>query len=130
MLAAPWPKRRVTIFTSSGCETSLGIGHLSSIAIALKNAGHVIGSQVIVEVVVDLDGGGPAAGADAFHFFKREDAVCGHALVAHAELFLEALEERIRPAQHAAYVGAHLDVEFTCRLKAQHRVVGGHVASQ
>ena len=78
--------------------------------------------------VVHLDGRSPAARADAFHLFEREDAVRGDAFVPDAELFLEALIHIVGAAQHATDVGADLHVEFARRLEAQHRVVGSHVA--
>ena len=81
-----------------------------------------------MEVVVDLDGRRPAAGADALDLFEREEAVGRDALVADAELVLEALEDLVAAAQHAADVGADLHVVLAGRLEAQHGVVGGHVA--
>src|ERR1035438_323560 len=97
MEAAPWPKRRVTILTSSGWETSLGMGYCplrtGFAAIGDQEAGHMLGRQLVEKIVVDLDGWTPAAGADAFHFFERKDAVSGDAFVAYAEFFLKALVE-------------------------------------
>src|SRR6266567_1124002 len=113
--AAPMPKRRVTIFTSSGCETSLGIGvgsfRFGFVAVTCQDFGDMIGCHIIVEVVIHLNGGRPAAGPDTFHFFKREDSVWSDALVADAQLVLEAFVHIIGSAQHAADVGAHLHVE-------------------
>src|SRR6266567_2615866 len=136
MSAAPWPKRFVTILTSSGCDTSLGMGGspfsagigLNLSAIAVENTRNTLRRQVIVEVVIHLDGRGPAARPDAFHLFQGEDAVRGNALVADAQLFLEALVEVIGAAQHATDIGADLDIEFACGLETQHGVVTGHIA--
>src|ERR1035438_9302378 len=95
MLAAPWPKRLLTSLTSSGWETSLGMGAApflaGTAAIAGQNAGHMLGRELVVEVVVDLDGRSPAAGADALDFLQREEAVGGDAFMADAELLLKAL---------------------------------------
>ena len=66
-------------------------------AIAGQNAGHAVGRQIVMEVVVDLNRRRPAAGADALDFFEREDAVGRHALVADAQLFLEALVNVVPP---------------------------------
>ena len=88
----------------------------------------MLGRQLVVEVVVHLDGRSPAACADALDLFKRKDAVGGDALVSDAKLFLEALVDFVSAAQHATDVGADLHVVFAGRLEAQHRVVGGHVA--
>ena len=88
----------------------------------------MFGLELVVEVVVDLDGGRPAAGADALHFFERKEAVGGDAIGTDAELFAEALVDVVGSAQHATDVGADLDVEFAGRLEAEHGVVGGDVA--
>ena len=90
--------------------------------------GTVSGCQLVVEVVVDLDGRRPAAGADALDLFEREEAVGCDAFVADAELFLEALVDVVSAAQHATDIGADLNVVFAGGLEAQHGVVGGHVA--
>src|SRR5579859_1833040 len=93
MSAALWPKRLETIFTSSGWDTSLGIFFLvlDLVPIAVQNFWNVGGGQIVEKVVVDLDGRGPAACADALHFLEREDAVGRYAFVADAELFLKFL---------------------------------------
>src|SRR5580658_4275772 len=135
MLAAPMPKRLLTTFTSSGWETSLGIGsvpfclplHLCLGAIGFQNAGYMLRGEVVVKVVVHLYGRSPAAGADALDFFKGKETVGGDALVPNAQLFLKALVKIVGAAQHAADVGADLHVVFARRLEAQHRVVRGHV---
>src|ERR1700691_2635157 len=123
MLAAPMPKRLLTTFTSSGCETSLGMGAVplrsGAAAIAVENAGDVVSGEVVMEIVIHLDGRPPAAGADAFDFFEREQSILGHALVPDAEFFLEALIKVISAAQHATDVGAYLHVVFAGRLEAQ-----------
>ena len=76
-----------------------------------------------MEVVVDLHGGSPAAGADALDFFEREDAVRGDSFVADAELRLAVVENLVAAAQHAGDVGADLHVVFAGGLGAQHGVV-------
>src|SRR5580704_1085903 len=134
ILAAPWPKRFDTILTSSGWETSLGIFSFSLFLVLdlgpvlIQDSWNVVGGQFIVEGIVDLDGGRPAADADTFHFFEREDAVWCDALVADAEFILEAFEKFIAAAQHATDIGADLHIEFARGLEAQHGVVGGDVA--
>ncbi len=94
-----------------------------------KRSRNLFGSQIVVEVVVHLDGGGPAACADALNLFEREDAVGSDALVANAEFFLKAFVNLVGAAQHATDVGADLHVEFAGGLEAQHGVVGGDVAN-
>src|SRR5664280_429309 len=120
--AAPMPKRRVTIFTSSGCETSLGIGfcsfRLGFVAVVGQDAWDLIGRELVEEVVVDLDGRRPTADADALHFFEREDAIGRDALVADAQFFLKAFVQVVGSAQHAADIGADLHVEFSGGLEA------------
>src|SRR3569833_3148585 len=81
-----------------------------------------------MEVVVHLNGGCPAAGADALDFFKGENSVRGYTFMADAELFLELLKKIVSAAQHAANVGADLHVVFAGGLETQHRVIGCHVA--
>ena len=54
--------------------------------------------QIIVEVVVDLDGRGPAARADALHFFQREHAVGRHPLWPMPSFVLERSKSRRRRA--------------------------------
>src|SRR5437667_2047093 len=46
---------------------------------------HLLFRQVLVKVVVNLDGWGPAARAEAFHFFEREQTIARRALVPDAE---------------------------------------------
>src|ERR1700738_1702329 len=136
MSAAPWPNLFVTILTSSGGGTSLGMSRASISAgiglnlstIAVENARNAIRCQLVMEVVVHLDGRRPAAGANAFHLFERENAVRSHALMPHAQLLLESLVEVVGAAQHATDIGADLDVVLARRLEAQHGVVAGHVA--
>src|SRR6476646_407240 len=133
MSAAPWPKRRDTTFTSSGCETSLGIRGCSFChglgSIFGHEIWHLLGNHIVVEVVVHLDGGGPAACADALNLFEREDAVGSDALMANAEFFLKALVNVVGTAKHATYIGADLHVEFAGGLETQHGVVGRDVAN-
>src|ERR1017187_4928636 len=132
MFAAPSPKRRETILTSSGCETSLGIVRLRCFldpaTIAVEDSGHQFRCQLVKKVVIDLDGGRPAAGSDALHFLKRKNAVRCHAFMPDAKLFLEPLVDIVGSEQHATDVGADLDIEFACRLEAEHGVVRGHIA--
>ena len=89
---------------------------------------HLGGGQVVVELVVDLDGGRPAAGADALDFLKREETVTGDLFVADAEGGLAVVEDLVAAAQHAGDVGADLHVVFAGGLGAEHGVVGEHVA--
>jgi hypothetical protein len=58
----------------------------------------MIGIELVVKIVVDLDGRRPATCADALNLFEREDTVSGDALVADAELFLESLENLVSAA--------------------------------
>src|ERR1700694_3331236 len=95
MAAARMPKRRGKILTSSGCETSLGIGFCSFRfgfgAVVGQDGGDTVRRQFVEEIVVDLDGRGPAADTDALDFFEREYAVGSDAFVPDAELVLKAL---------------------------------------
>ena len=84
--------------------------------------------EVVVEVVVDLHGGRPAAGADALDFFEREQAVGRDVFVADAELVLAVVEDLVAAAQHAGDVGADLHVVLAGGLGAQHGVVAEDVA--
>src|SRR5579862_3239400 len=72
--AAPWPKRREMIFTSSGWETSLGIGLRSSLRSFCAKLGDEVGNllwaQLIVEVIIHLDGRRPGASPDALNLFE------------------------------------------------------------
>jgi len=86
------------------------------------------GGEILVEVVVDLDGGSPAAGADAFDLFQRKDAVSGRLFVSDAKLVLAVAENLVAAAQHAGDVGADLHVVLARRLGAQHGVVAEDVA--
>jgi hypothetical protein len=126
------PKRRETILTSSGWETSLGIRGFAFLfgftAIAAEDAGHEIGLKLVVEFVVDLNSWSPAAGADTLDLFEREEAVRSNAIGSDAELFSEALVDFVGSAEHAADVGADLNVVFAGGLEAKHGVVGGDVA--
>src|ERR1035438_5104118 len=93
MFAAPSPKRREMILTSSGCETSLGIVRLRCFldpaTITVEDSGHQFGCELVKKVVVDLDCRRPAAGSDALHFLERKDSVRRHAFVPDVKLFLE-----------------------------------------
>src|SRR5271167_3411749 len=112
------PKRLEMTFTSSGWDTSLGMGRLFLLgfcAIGVQDCVRLVASEFVVEVVVYLNGWGPRANPYAFDFFEREEAVGGDALVADAELFFEVLEEIVSAAQHATDVGADLNVVFAHR---------------
>src|SRR5664279_1740376 len=89
------PKRRVTIFTSSGCETSLGIRFgsfsIGFVAVVGQDGWNTIRRQFVEEIVIDLNRGRPAAGPDALHLFQRENAVRRHAFVTDSQLILEAV---------------------------------------
>src|SRR4051794_35858292 len=130
IFVAPMPKRFVTIFTSSGCDTSLGIVFLvlNLLSILIQDRRHIVRLQLIVKRVIHLDGRCPAARPDAFHFFEREHAVWRNSLVTDAELLLKSLIQLVRPAQHATDVGAHLHVEFARGLESQHGVISRDVA--
>src|ERR1035441_9803007 len=83
------PKRRVNTLVSSGLGSLKSIGLISSNRLlpqAIQKLGLVFGRDVVVEIVVYLDGGGPGTGADALHFLNREFAVGGDFLVANAQL--------------------------------------------
>src|SRR4051812_24533452 len=114
--AAPMPKRFVTIFTSSGWETSLGIAFLV-LAIFGENNRHIVRLELIVKRVIHLDSGRPATRPDALHFFEREHAVRSNPLVPDAKFLLEPFVQLVRAAQHATNIGAHLHVEFAGRLE-------------
>src|SRR5258705_95208 len=77
--------------------------------------------EVFVEVVVDLDGRGPAARADAFDLFERERAVSSDFFVPDAKRVFAVVEDLIAAAQHAGDVGADLHVIFPGRFGAEHR---------
>src|ERR1039458_8260331 len=130
MLVAPMPKRREMIFTSSGWETSLGILFLvlDSIPVSVHDAGHEIGLELVVEVVIHLNRRCQATSADAFNLFQREEAVGGNAIGSDAELFAKTLVDFVSSAEHATDVGTNLDVVFAGGLEAKHGVVGGDVA--
>src|SRR5580698_5755414 len=130
MSVAPMPKRLEITLTSSGWETSLGIRLLSLFfsPVGIQDLVDLVVGEVVVEVVVYLNGRSPAADADAFDFFKREEAVGGDTFVADAELILQVFEEIVAAAQHAADVGADLYVVLAGGLEAQHGIVAGHVA--
>src|ERR1700728_2146242 len=130
MSVAPMPKRLEMTLTSSGWETSLGIRWLSLVfcPIGIQDLVDLVVGEVVVEVVVYLNGRRPAADADAFDFFEGEEAVGGDVFVADTEFFLQVFKEIVRAEQHAADIGADLNVVFAGRLEAEHGVVAGHIA--
>src|SRR5450756_814834 len=100
------PKRRVTILTSSGCETSLGMSRASLCihrpglcAIACQYVVYLLVGEVIVEIVVYLKRRGPAANADTLHLFKREETVRGDAFMPNPQLVLQVLKDVVPAAQ-------------------------------
>src|SRR5208282_3402626 len=128
--AAPCPKRRVTIFTSSGCETSLGMGTcpFRFCSIIGQKTGHLFGTQIVVKGVVDLDRRRPATGTDTLHFLKRKQPILCDPLVPNAQLFLEPVKQIVGASQHTADVGTDLHVVFAHSLEPKHGVVSGYVA--
>ena len=104
--------------------------HVLSLAVAVgfDDLVDLDGGEIVVEVVVDLHGGGPAAGADALDFFQRKGAVGSDSFMADAELGLAVIEDLVATAQHAGDVGADLQVVLAGWLGAQHGVVRKHVA--
>ena len=93
-----------------------------------STASILAGREVVVEVVVDLHGGRPAAGADALDFFQRKQAVRRDAFVADAEGVLAVVEQLKAAAQHAGNVRADLHVVLAGGHGAQHGVVAEDVA--
>ena len=81
-----------------------------------------------MEVIINLDGGSPAAGSDALDFFEREEAVGGGLFVADVEGVLAVVEELEAAAEHAGDVGADLYVIFARGPGAEHGVVAEDVA--
>src|SRR5215469_836146 len=108
------PKRFVTIFTSSGWETSLGIFLLvlDLRPVLGKDSRYIVRLQLIVKRVVHLDRRRPAAGPDAFHFFEREHRVRCNSLVLDAQFLLKPFVQLVSAAQHATDVRANLNIEF------------------
>ncbi len=99
--------------------------------IVSENVGHRFRREIVVEVVVDLDGRRPAACTDALHLFDREHAVGSDSLVGDAKFLPGSAQGRhcARPrGVPATDVSADLDVVFAGRLEAKHRVVCGDVA--
>ena len=107
----------------SGCSLCHCLGSIFS-----QETWNLVGNHIVVEVVVHLDCGGPAACADALNLFEREDAVGSDALMANAEFFLKALVNVVGSAKHATDIGADLHVEFAGGLETQHGVIGRDVA--
>ena len=134
MSAAPWPKRLGHDFHFIGMRdeprhSGMLLVPLAWARYSARRFGTWSGISIVVEVVVHLDGGGPAACADALDLFEREDAVGSDALMANAEFFLKALVNVVGAAKHATDIGADLHVVFAGGLEAQHGVVGGDVAN-
>jgi hypothetical protein len=98
------------------------------VSVLAEDAGDGVGGKVVVEVVVDLDGGRPAAGPDAFNFFDGEEAVGSDAFGMNSQLFLKAVIYVVCATQHATDIGADLDIEFAGGLEAKHGVVAGYVS--
>src|SRR5579859_1148580 len=98
MSVAPMPKRLEMILTSSGWDTSLGICGRFLCSVAGQYFVYLVVGEVVVEVVVYLNGRGPAADADALDFFEREETVGSDAFVADAEFFFEVFEEVVSAA--------------------------------
>src|ERR1035437_2861085 len=90
---------------------------------AIQKLIQFFGRDVVVEIVVYLDGGGPGTGAYALHFLNRELAVGGDFLVADAELPAGVFVELVAIVQQATDVGADLHVVFPQRLGVQHGVI-------
>ena len=84
---------------------------------------HPLRGKVFVEVVIDLHRRRPTAGADALDLFERKEPIGRGLLVADAQAALAVVEQLIAPAQHAADVGADLDMIFAVRLGMEQRVV-------
>src|ERR1035438_958630 len=125
MSAAPLPNRPVTIFTSSRCETSLGMGgrpfRRCLSAIFGQKVRDVFRVQFVVKCVIYLDGRCPGARPDALDFLQRKDAVRRNALVPDSEFLLEAFENVVGSTQHATDVCADLHVEFAHGFEKQKR---------
>ena len=101
----------------------------AAFGVAGQDPVHLCRREVFVKIVVDLDSGRPAAGADALDLFEREEAVGGNSLVADAELCLAVVEDLVAAAQHAGDVGADLHVVLARRYRAKHRVIAKDVAN-
>ena len=89
---------------------------------------HLVVRQIFVKVIVDLHCRRPTASADAFDFFQRKCSVRGGLLVADAQLAFAMVQNLFSAAQHAADIGANLNMIFAHRLGVQQGVVADHVA--
>src|SRR3954468_12995890 len=128
MSAAPWPQRREMTLTSSGWETSSGILIARFLPVFFEHGVHLLVCQVVVEVIVHLHGGSPAACADALDFFEGKDTVWCCLAIANAEAIFAVLKHLVAAAQHAGDVGADLHVELAVRSGMQQGVVADDVA--
>src|SRR6266853_6020902 len=89
---------------------------------------HLRVRKVLVKVIIYLCCRSPAARANAFHFFQREQAVFCSALVPNAKLLFAMFKQLLATAEHARDVGAYLHVVLPARFGGQHRVVTDDVA--
>src|SRR5579871_4221199 len=116
------PKRRVRTLVSSGWGSlnSIGLLHLPQ---AVDQLVEFFSGDVVVEIVVHLHGGGPGAGAYAFHFFEGNAAVGGDFFMAYADFSAGMFPEFHAAAQEATDVRADLDVIRAQWLLVQHGIV-------
>ena len=81
-----------------------------------------------MKIVINLHGWRPTTRADAFNFFQRKRSVSRRLLVADAQLALAMVQNLFAAAQHAADVGANLNMVFAHGLGMQQGVIADHVA--
>src|SRR5579864_2247379 len=130
MSVAPLPKRLETILTSSGWEVRSAIELLSStLAILLDHRVHLLIGQILVKVVIHLNGRRPTASADTLNFLQRKNAVGRSLFVPDSQFLFAVFQNLFSAPQHAGDVGAYLYVILANRLGVQHGVVADHVAN-
>src|SRR5690348_2903193 len=88
--------------------------------ILFQNLLRLFRRKLLVEVVVDLHGGRPAAGADALDLLEGKQSILGGAFVSDAQALLELRNHLVSAAEHTAYVAADLHVVFAARARGQH----------
>src|SRR5579859_7501987 len=134
MSVAPLPKRYEITLTSSGWETRYAMafsgcldGQFAAGPIVGEDFVHRVRGQVFVKVVVDLNGGSPAAGSNALYFFQRKKLVRRGFFVANAQLLLAVCQQLIAATQHATDIGAYLYMILAQRLGMEQGVVAENV---
>ena len=98
----------------------------SSCSKLIQNKLHVLGRQILIVVIIDLNHRGIHTGSKTLHLHETEETVLCRFTDFYAKFVTNGVQDPSAVTQHAGSGGADLDVVATHRAPVEHGVEGGH----